>query len=166
MLGHQSGGLPPVGGQQGLKDGQVFVRLFGQPLQTVMRLIVFPRNVAEGAEHGFQPANLLGQKSVAARPGDQVVQPAVEAASLLKELGALPRFNALQSLELGGQRTELERINAAAGAAHGLALQGAANLANLRTSRPVTRRTTAPRFGSRSITPVPASDTSASRIGV
>ena len=41
-----------------------------------------PGDVAEGAEQDLQPAQFLGQEGVAARGGDQVVQPAIDGAGL------------------------------------------------------------------------------------
>ena len=78
MSGHGPAALPGVAGQQRLDDGQVLAGLLGEPAIVVAGLVVLPGDVAEGPEQDLQPAQLLGQERVAARLGDQVVQPAVE----------------------------------------------------------------------------------------
>ena len=54
-------------------------------MEIVAGSVALPGDIAEGAEQGLQPADLLGQERIAARIGDQVVQPAVDDAGLLDE---------------------------------------------------------------------------------
>jgi len=92
---------------------------------------VLPGHVAEGPEQRLEPADLLGQEGVAARFGDQVVQPAVQGPGLLDEPVGGPRLRGHQPREAGRQGVQRTRVDAAAGRAGGLTLQDAADLADL-----------------------------------
>ena len=104
----------------------------GQPVKIVAGLVAFPGDIAEGPEQRLQPADLLGQKGVAARVGDQVVQPAVDRAGLLDEARAgarpLARSSAAESSARACSSARSMRPQAVA---RRLALQGAADLADL-----------------------------------
>ena len=56
--------------------------LLGQAVVVVAGGVVLPGHVAEDAEQRLEPADFLAQEGVAARVGDQVVQPAVHGAGL------------------------------------------------------------------------------------
>ena len=94
-------------------------------------LVVFPGYVAKRAKEDFQPAQFLGQEHVAARLGDQVVQPAIESAGLLNEAPLGARFHGAETSQFQGQILQLGQVDAPACRAHRLAFQRPPHLANL-----------------------------------
>ncbi len=131
MAGHGAGGRPGVAGQQRLDDGQVLAAFLGEAVAVVAGLVALPGDVAEGAEEGLEPAQLLAQKGVAAGVGNEVVQPAVHGAGLGDESGGLPPADGLESLEVHCQGVQLGQLDPPAGGAGGLALEDPADLADL-----------------------------------
>ncbi len=131
MPRHGAGGQFRLAGEQGLDNRQVLVRFFREPLIVVPFFIVLPGQVAKGPEENLQPADLLGEESVAARLGDQVVQSAVDGTGLRNEARAEPILRSHQAFEIGRDVLESAGINAPAGGAGRFALQGLAHLADL-----------------------------------
>ena len=128
---HGLAGRLAVAGQQRLDDGQMLVGFFGEPVEIVARLVAFPGDIAEGPEQRLEPSDLLGQKDVAARFGDQVVQPAIDGAGLLDEARAGARPSCDHPPQSLGQSVQFGEIDAATSGTRCLALQSAANLADL-----------------------------------
>src|SRR5262249_8394060 len=85
VASHGASGRAGVPLPQRLDDREVLVRLLVQPAKIVAFLVTLPGNVAERAEQRLEPAELLGKEVVAARGGNQVVQPAIDSAGLLDE---------------------------------------------------------------------------------
>ena len=80
MLGHRSACFLGIADTQGLDNRQMFAGLLSEPAIIVSGFVVFPGHVAEGPEQHLQAANFLGQKRIATRFGNGIVQPGVEAA--------------------------------------------------------------------------------------
>jgi hypothetical protein len=85
VAGHGARGLFAIAGQERFDDCQVLAGFLGQSVIIISRLIAFPRQVAEGAKEDLQPADFFGQEGIAAGLGDQIVQSAIDRASLLEK---------------------------------------------------------------------------------
>ena len=138
---------------------------------TPMRWIVVPGHfqvpghVAERLEERLEPVQLLGQERIAARFANEIVQAVIELAGLGHRVRIGRRGG--EFANLGGQgfrhAPESTRRVAPRIASHSRTLR---TWHTSRTVRAVTFRTTAPRLGSKSTTPMPRSSISASRMGV
>ena len=64
VVRHRAGRTLGIVGQQCFDDGQVFVAFLDEPVGHHAAGVLFPGEVAEGAEEGFQPVELLGQEGV------------------------------------------------------------------------------------------------------
>src|SRR5262249_51519663 len=116
---HGAGGLASIAGQEGFDDGQVLVGLLGEAVGGIAGLILFPGNIPEGSEEDLQSADFLGQQGIAARFGDEIVQPAIEGAGLCDEAAAGSCAGGLEPAEVFGESMQGSEVDAAAGAAGG-----------------------------------------------
>src|SRR5262249_46783900 len=128
---HGSARRLAVAGQERLDDGQMFVGLLGKSVEIVAGFVALPGDIAEGPKQRLEPGNLLSQIRIAARFGNEIVQPAIDGAGLFDEARSRSRPSRDHSPQIVGQGVQLGEINPAASRARRLALQSAANLANL-----------------------------------
>jgi hypothetical protein len=107
VSGHGEGGGAGVASDQRLDDGQVLAGLLGQAAVVVAGLMLGVRHIAEGAEKDLQTSQFLGQEGVAARSGDQVVQPAIDDAGVVDELGDVLGRAGAEAAEVVGDGVQL-----------------------------------------------------------
>ena len=125
-----------------------------------------PRHVAERAEQRLQAVRVPrpGTRCRTTRErGRAVGRRVARARSTASGSGARPRRGRECRPSSASTRARSARRAAPRTASHSSTFR---TWHTSRTSRAVTRRTTAPRFGNRSTTPIPRSSISASRIGV
>jgi len=131
MKRHRPGSGAGIARQQRLDNRQVLMRFFRQTPQVVALFVPQIRHVAKPAKENLEPAQFEGKKFVAARIGDQVVQPAIDLPGLVDEFRGRGKPHRQESAELGRQLVQLGQIDAAASASRGFTFQRSPNLANL-----------------------------------